>query len=116
MTRENIKKLDRLFQELVLQRNSNMSILGGEATLVHHFITKNQGLSTRWYIPNGIPLRIDQHNIIHSKDGKLLETEIVNIKGNKWMKDLNTQRMKFGKYATFQDVFNYLNGLTDNYV
>lgn len=70
-------KLDKLFQIEILKYYKNISILGGIATVVHHFIHKSKGDSIRWFVPNGIPLTEEQHQAIHNKSRAELEKQII---------------------------------------
>jgi hypothetical protein len=115
MTKEQIKELDRLFQERVLELNKNSSMLGGTAGVVHHFIPKSQGFSLRWYIPNGVPLQHEQHQAIHGKNKAKLEGQIIRLRGEHWRSDLRIQSRKIAKNISYQTVLNHLNG-SENYV
>ena len=117
MTKEEIKKLDELYQVVILSKYDNNSIISGEATLVHHFKHKSQGFSLRWYIPNGVPLGAEQHNIIHSSDerGREFEAYIINIKGGEWLKDLTSQGNKIVKYLKYEEVLKHISGIEPNY-
>ena len=117
ITRAQEKKLDSLYQETILENSKHRSLLGGSATVVHHFKPKGIGFySLRWYIPNGIPLAHWQHDFIHGKNGKEFESIIIKIKGAGWLEDLEVQKRKLTKFATYQDVVNHIKGKSANYV
>ena len=117
MTKEQQKKLDKLYQGILLSKYNNRSILGGEATLIHHFLPKSSGLSLRWYLPNGVPLNIEQHNIIHSSDpqAKVYIDYIINLKGKSWVENLKKQRSKICKYLRYDEVMRHISMIDDNY-
>jgi len=115
LTKGQIKKLDRLWQKKVLTSLGGRSVLGGMAEVAHHFKTKGaHGFYLRWYIPNGIPLTNEQHQRIHGKDGKMIEDEIYEIKGQEWSRGLSTYcgHRKTGLLnpIRYEDVIRHLNG------
>ena len=116
MTNEQIKELDALFQNTILRRNPT-SWLGGKAEVVHHFITKGAGgLSTRWFLPNGIPLTNEQHQDIHGKNRNQLEEAIQIHKGNCWRKILTARANVIAKDVSFEKVKGYLLGTEADYL
>jgi len=110
----NVSKLDRMFQETLMKENPQ-SIFGGATECIHHFLPKSLGLSLRWYVKDGIPVTVKQHNEIHGKDGKKMEERIIEIKGKEWLKDLYAQRMKLAKYAKEEDIIKHIKGEKENY-
>jgi len=118
MTKTEMGKLDESYQVILLEQYDYESILGGEATLIHHFKLKSEGLSLRWYVPNGISLNAFQHNPIHagSNEGIEFENRIKKIKGKEWLEDLNRQRNKIAKYLKYEDVLAHIMGVKDNYI
>ena len=52
MTRYEMDELDKLFQIQTLENAHYVSILGGVATLAHHYKPLSGGLALRWYMPN----------------------------------------------------------------
>jgi len=115
ITKEQIKKLDKLWQETVLKDCGGISLLGGKATVAHHFKHKSTAFSLRWYILNGIPLVHFQHDSIHGKNGKELEDTIIKIKGKEWLRDLEIQKLKLAKYSSYKQIKSHILGFTNNY-
>lgn len=121
MKNNEITQLDQLFQIILLTKYDYNSILGGTADCIHHQIPKSNGLGTRWWKPNGIPLTTEQHNIIHSSDkrAKDFKQTILSVKGNQWAVDLKLRYQKTSsgvKYLTFEKVKSYLNGEIEDYI
>jgi len=116
MTKLEMSKLDKLYQEILLSKYDNKSIIDGDADLIHHFL-QGKYLSIRWYKPVGVPLSAEQHNNIHAGTikGKGYEEYIVQIKGKEWLKDINRQKNKIAKYLKYDDVVSYLLGTKNNY-
>lgn len=112
MTRDS---LDILYQETILNNCGYKSLLGGKATLVHHFKPKSGGLSLRWYVPNGIPLTLEQHNRIHGVERNQLESEIYKIKGEDWKHNLIYQSNRIMKNVNFDKVKLHILGINENY-
>ena len=105
--------LDKLFQQVCLKKTS---VLGGVATVVHHFIPKSHCLAVRYYIPNGIPLTYEQHLQIHSNKRKELEEQIIQILGISWRADLRKRQNMIIKDIDYEKVKNYLNGKISDYL
>lgn len=120
MKNSEIKKLDLLYQTLLLFKYKHRSILGGEATLIHHYIHKSSGLRMRWWLPNGLPMNLDQHNVMHSSDKRKegYNDVIIAIKGERWKKELEDRKWKMAnhKKVEFNDVMRYLNGERNDYI
>ena len=116
VTKEQIKTLDRMWQEKVLNNSKHISLLGCTADVGHHWISKGAGgFSLRWFIPNGIPLNHTQHDVIHNKGAEELKELIKNIKGKEWENILAKQRMKCVKYIEYKEIVKHINGETSKY-
>ncbi len=111
----NHAKLDTLYQQTLLAENP-ISILGGKAEVIHHFKPKSQGLSVRWYKPNGISLTNDQHQEIHGKNRAKLEKAIIEKLGDKWIKDVRIQSTRIVKYPNEEAIINHIKGEIKNYI
>lgn len=118
MGKAEIAKLDKIYQQTLMEAYDNNSLLGGEAHLVHHYIPKSQGLAFRYYFPNGILLSTEQHNLIHSSDlrAKKIDNRICHLMGVEWRTDLIKRKNIIVKNLTYNKVLNYLNGLSNDYI
>jgi len=117
MTKGEINKLDKLYQQTLMEAYDNNSILGGEAHLIHHYFSRT-ALSLRWWFPNGIPLSTEQHNIVHSSDlrAKPMIHRIVEIKSPDWSLELGRRKHTIVKNLTYNKVLKYLNGEIEDYI
>jgi len=118
MTPANAKALDKLFQKRLIARNPR-SILLGDTEVIHHFKHKGGSpLSLRWYVPNGIPLTNEQHNLIHGAKGNEMMSQIYRIKGTIWRQSLisQAQRSCQSHELDFKTVRAHIEGHRDNYL
>jgi len=113
MTSYQINKLDRLFQQKVCEQPS---LLGGVATVGHHFTHKTAGLAMRWYLPDGIPLTKDQHDKLHGKNREEMEARIIFSKPMAWQLDLIARKNITAKNIKYQNVVDYLEGRRTDYL
>jgi len=109
-------KLDKLWSKKIME-NSRCAICGMPADDPHHFKTKKQGNSLRWYLPNGIPLCRQHHNAHlysahHSPDW--FNTQIKALRGKDYIEDIDRQAKIIFK-GNYQQILNYLEGRTNNY-
>ena len=109
MTPAQEKKLDILYKETGLSNGDYLSILDGEANLIHHFL-QGRYKSIRWYMPCGIPLGIEQHNNIHGYRSKTLQNKIIAIKGREWLNNLHRQKFKIAKNLDYNKVADHILG------
>ena len=118
MTKNEVRKLNIMYQQLLLERCGYESILGGEATLIHHW-KQGRGQAVIWHFPMGIPLTAEQHNDIHlgNKAGEEYNKIIIKIKGDKWLSDMEIRKWKSIKYhITYDKVLRYFKGRAKDYI
>ena len=75
----------------------------------------------RYWLPNGVPLSLEEHNLIHSSDkrGRELEEFILKIKGEDWINGLKQRRTNMvdkNKRVTYKKVLRYFNNKLDDYI
>lgn len=118
MTESQSRDLDQYFQDRLLQKYKEISLLGGKATVIHHFKHKTGGYSLRWYVPNGIPLSLEQHNNFHGAKRNEMEGMVYAIKGRSWKVDLINQSKRIVKLyqLNFSKVKDHIDGLEENYI
>ena len=111
MTKAQIKKLDRLFQQQVLK--NRLSILGGFADVAHHYKGR-ANMSTRWYIPNGVGLSFRQHTLVHTDvwTKKMLDVKL----GKERIKDLEQKSNIIAKYLDYDIIVKHLMGKINYYL
>nr|AKH47022.1 hypothetical protein [uncultured marine virus] len=107
------RKLDRMFQERVMDLHERQSLMGGDATVVHHFHGRRHK-STRWLISNGIPLTHDQHMAVH--DNPDAKKRLESVMASSWLKDLEKRKNVIAKYIDYNTVVEHLNGKIEYYV
>jgi len=61
---------------------------GSIATQAHHFFFKGSFPHLKYELLNGVPLCMKCHYLLHTRDSKLIEKQIINNKGLKWHKKL----------------------------
>lgn len=111
-------KLDKMWNKTVRDDFKNKCVICGKDKYIniHHFVGR-RSLSTRWYIPNGIPLCPSHHTFdyksAHQSPEHFRET-ILELWGEKWLTDLMKQSNKVCK-SDFETVKKYLEGKLKNY-
>lgn len=117
MLRKEIKKLDRLWSKLIRDNFKNKCVLcGNHGNNPHHYVGR-RNRATRWYIENGILLCALHHTFgIKSahQDPEWFRKQILDIWGNKWLKDLVKRSNKVCK-SDYETVKDYLEGNRNNY-
>jgi len=110
-------ELDRLYQTTLLAKSGERSLLGGRATVVHHFKAGRYN-SIRWFVPIGIPLTQTQHTNIHGSGAKFLETRIYKLLGKKWLGSVERQRNIIIKTSDldYEKIKAHILGERENYV
>lgn len=113
-----IARLDSLYQRQLLAQQGYLSILGGQATVIHHFSHKSGGLALRWYRHDGVALTHKQHVEIESNKRTAHEQTIIAIMGPEWIRDIHKQRNKITSLdlLDFDTVREHILGYRDNYV
>ena len=99
-----------------MARNPLSEISSSEPDCAHHYFGKKD--SMRWYLPGGVMVTQEEHNIFHSSDKrrKDFEEKIIAKRGTQWHEMNNRRRWKIVKYITYKNVLNYLNGQTSDYI
>lgn len=113
MNAQCVKKLDRLFQEVVCREPSIVS--GAEATVGHHFFAR-YNMSLRFWIPNGIPCTIAEHNEFHGKNRQKLVELTISIRGKDWYNGLIQRKNVIAKNLKYEKVLEYLEGKAEDYL
>lgn len=86
------RKADKLIQEYYVPRNLRCLICPSPTHAMHHFIPKSQSNYLRYREENLIPLCQNHHFAHHTKGDTSIGAEIVLIKGQNWLDDLQTKR------------------------
>ena len=122
MTKTEINKLDALWRGKVKENAGYKCEVGGKKSNqcqlhCHHYYGR-RNRATRWYIPNGVCLSAKEHKLgVHSahENPEMFRFVMLMLRGEDWMKDLTRQSVKIFK-GTYQQVKDYLDGKTKNYV
>jgi hypothetical protein len=112
------KKLDKIWSLKVKENADNKDELDGTKEYInaHHFIGR-RNMATRWWLPNGVALSPKNHTFgIRSahQDPEWFRAEMINIRGNLWLKELSERSNKIVK-PIYEKVLSYLNGETNAY-
>jgi len=123
MKKSDIDKLDKMFQVLVLSLHNRQSVIDLKpAEVAHHHIPKSKGFATRWWIPNGVSLTADQHNLVHgsSPEGEYLKElytqKMIEKHDSWWHKDLEWRSNRVVKNLTYKKVHSYFMGERNDYL
>ena len=114
LTDNEINKLDRLYQQILLLRHPLSEISRKPADCIHHFLRKPMAL--RWWLKGGIPVTAEEHDIFHSAKGKELDAIIIKKRGEEWYKEMKSRKFKIVKYINYKSVMRYLNGDSADYI
>lgn len=75
----------KLWHDISMQQHNYIcQSCGQTATQTHHFFFKGTFPHLKYELLNGVPLCRECHYLLHIKDGKLIEKQIINNKGQKW--------------------------------
>lgn len=104
MTKNEQKKLDRLFQEIIVRNAKNKCFINPEhkAFMAHHIFSRNSK-STRWNTENGICVCQDCHNKIHSGNIDLKQI-LINQRGEDWYRNLQLKSSSVVKYQNYESL------------
>ena len=118
MKKVEIKKLDKLFREIIKEEYSNKCIICGKTDYLNvHHVEGRRIKSLRWYLPNGVLLCSGHHTFgmfsAHQSPMRMRK-ELVDIFGTKWERDI-LKKSNLTFKGTFQTVQDYLEGKKDYY-
>ena len=122
MTKAEIKKLDKLWAVRIKYDVNYECELTGENRAMcqlhsHHFIGRRYR-SLRWWLPNGVCLSASKHIMsIWSahENPEWFRKQMLDLRGKKWLNSLNKRSNLIFK-GTFQQVKDYLDGKTEDYL
>lgn len=119
MTKSETRKLDKKWKDTIRSKG-RCEITGktkDQAQLHPHHYYGRKNRATRWYLPNGFCLSASKHKLdvwsAHEAP-EWFRTQAIKLRGRRWLNDLNKQAHK--KFdGSYQEVDDYLNGLSKNY-
>jgi len=121
MKKGEIKKADNIWKAKVKENAGYRCELCGkkqnECQLHPHHYIGRRNKATRWYLENGICLCASQHTLSlwsAHQNPEWFRKEMLNIRGDKWLKDIIIQSNKVFK-GEYTIVKKYLDGEIDNY-
>jgi len=99
-------KANSLWKQIILSRCSSCEVCGSTEVLqAHHFYFRSSCPHLAHNLTNGVVLCNRCHAKLHFRDAKLVETDIIRIKGKKWFNKLEKQSKE--KWANFQTMDYY---------
>jgi len=85
----------KLWHEISMQQHNYIcQSCGSKATQTHHFFFKGSFPHLKYELLNGCPLCMKCHYLLHTRDSKLIEKQIINNKGQKWHTELEKMAYK----------------------
>jgi hypothetical protein len=89
---KNIKKYrsqaDKLWFLILVREHPYCEVCGNPTQQIHHYFAKGSCGHLRYDMENGVGLCMHCHSLLHFKDAKLIESYIIEKRGQKWHDDL----------------------------
>lgn len=117
MKKSEIKKLDKQWSLRIRNNFNNKCVICSKAGNNPHHYYGRRNRATRWYLPNGICLCAGCHTFNSRSAHQAPEhfrTDILELWGDKWLKDLGKQSLKVCK-SDYETVKKYLDDELNNY-
>ena len=88
--RKNKKQLRKIADVLWFHKllKPQCEVCNKPSQFVHHFYYKSSFSHLRYELDNGISLCKSCHFLLHTKDPKIIESKIIEKRGQKWLKKL----------------------------
>jgi hypothetical protein len=75
---------DRLWYQILMLRHQYCEVCSLPAQQIHHFFFKGSCGHLRYDLDNGIGMCMHCHSLLHFKDAKLIESLIIEKRGEDW--------------------------------
>ena len=109
MKKKNIKLYrsqgDKLWYLILISRYPYCEVCNKPTQQIHHYFHKGSCGHLRYDLNNGIGLCSHCHSLLHFKDAKLIESHIIERRGQKWHDDLLSEARN--RPTSFQTVSWY---------
>ena len=92
------KQCDKLWYQKLIK--PQCEVCGKKAIQVHHYYYKGSYGHLRYDLDNGISLCQGCHFVLHSRDPKKIEQQIIAKRGQKWAKTLEAKAKELHKSYT----------------
>lgn len=104
MTKQNIKVLDRLWQQTIVAQDGKCLKCGKREALSAHHIYSRKNRSTRWDTDNGVALCVAHHIFWAHKNPTAFTYWLEGIKGRKFLKALQRKADKIVKNQSYEKI------------
>ena len=103
---------DKLWYNIIIQEHPICEGCGEEESIqAHHYYYKGSFGHLRYCLLNGIGLGVKCHFLLHHRDPKPIEEEIIKRRGRKWLNKLT--KLSKERLTSFQTVGWYQNKIKE---
>lgn len=110
-------KADKLWYLILIAEHPYCEVCNKPTQQIHHYFHKGSCGHLRYDIRNGIGLCLHCHAVLHFRDAKLIESYIIERRGQKWADDLLLEARKrptsFSTVKWFRDHYERLQKIYD---
>jgi 5-methylcytosine-specific restriction endonuclease McrA len=111
-------KADQLWFEVLKLKHPQCEVCGAPTQQIHHFFAKGSCSHLRYGLDNGVGLCMHCHSLLHFRDAKLVESKIIERRGQQWYDKLllkaRERPTSFARVNWYKEHIELLNKIYNN--